>query len=71
MTLNDFSQAVATYLCAKLPDINIATLSEIAEYLTAKAHNYAQDEIQAAYQKWFEGQKKANDLFLKYIETRI
>lgn len=71
MTLNDFSQDVVTYLCNKLPDVNIATLSEIAEYITAKTHNYAQDEKQAAYEKWFEGQKKANDLFLKYIETRI
>lgn len=71
MTLNDFSQDVATYLCNKLLDVNVATLSEIAEYVTAKAHNYAQDEIKESYQKWFDGQKKANDLFLKYIETRI
>ena len=71
MTLNDFSQCVAEYLCNKLPDINIATLSEVAEFVTAKAHNYAQDEIKESYQKWFDGQKKVNELFLKYIETRM
>ena len=71
MTLNEFSQDVATYLCNKLPDVNVATLFEIVEYVTAKAHNCAQDEIKAAYEKWFDGQQKANDLFLKYIEKRI
>ena len=71
MTLNDFTKDVADYLCKKLPDANAATLLEIAEFTTMKAYNYAQDEIKASYEKWFDGQKKSNDLFLKYIEKRI
>ena len=71
MTLNDFTQDVANYLYKKLPDANAATLLEIAEFTTMKAYNYAQDEIKESYQKWYDGQKKANDLFLKYIENRM
>ena len=71
MTLNDFTQDIANYLCKKLPDVNVATLLEIAEFTTMRAYNYTQDEIKEASIKWCDQQKKANDLFLKYIEKRM
>jgi hypothetical protein len=68
MTLNEFSQDVATYLCNKLPDVNVATLLEIAEYTTAKAHNYAQDEVKVVSEQWYKETKKIERDYRNYMK---
>lgn len=71
MTLNDFAKEVSDYMYKKLPDVNAATILEIAEFTTMKAHNYTIDELEIANEKWCKYQDQANKLYLKYIEKRI
>lgn len=68
MTLNEFAQDVVDYLYKKLPDVNEATLLEIAELMTAKAFNYAQDELKASNEKWSEQFRKSNEVYFDWIK---
>lgn len=68
MTLGDYAQEVVDYLCKKIPDINPATILEIAEFATMKANNYAQDEIKKNNQSWFDAMKKHDEFLHKLYE---
>ena len=68
MTLGEYAQEVVDYLCKKLPDINPATIVEIAEFVTAKASNYAQDDIKKNNQSWFGGMKRHDEFYLELMK---
>ena len=70
MTLGEYAQEVVDYLFKKIPDINPATAIEIAEFLTAKANNYAQDEIKANNESWYDGMKKHDEFLHKLYERK-
>lgn len=67
MTLGEYAQEVVDYLSKKIPDINMSTAMEIAEFATMKANNYAQDEIKANNKSWYDGIKRYDDLILKFM----
>ena len=65
MTLGNYAQEFVDYLCKKIPDINQATLMEIAEFATMKACNYANDEIKRNNKSWYDGFKRSEDLYMQ------
>ena len=68
MTLHEYTQEVIDYLCKKLPDVNVATLYEIAEFFAMKTSNYAQDEIKTNNQSWFGNMKRYDDFWIKLMK---
>ena len=68
MTLGNYVQEFVDYLCKKIPDINQATLMEIAEFAAMKAQNYVYDEVKKNNQSWYEGMKRHDDLYLQLMK---
>lgn len=67
MTLNEYSQEVANYLYNKVPDINPATICEIAEFFVMKSNNFAHDmvaENNKAWKKEFDRHNKQWERFV-------
>ena len=58
MTLNEYAQEVLDYMVKKLPDVNPATLCEIAEFFAMKSHNFANDMIAENNKSWHEHLKR-------------
>ena len=74
MTLNEYTQEVVDYLHKKLPDINPATLCEIAEFFVMKSHNFATDivaENNKAMQKMFNNYDKKWIKLLERMDKKL
>ena len=54
MTLNEYAKQIIDYLCNKIPDINPATIQEIAEFFVMKSDNFAKDEIAKNNKSWYK-----------------
>ena len=70
MTLGEYAQEVVDYLCKKIPGIDPATVIEIAECLTAKTANYAQDEIKENNKNWFDTLKQHDNFYINLIKGK-
>ena len=60
MTLSEYTSEVNKYLRAKLPDVNHATLYEIAEFFVMKSNNFASDMVADNNKTWQEVFKRHN-----------
>ena len=70
MTLIEYTQAVVDYLAKKLPDINPATLCEIAEFFAMKTHNYTQDELKKNNEQWLDNMKRYDEWYLHLMKVK-
>ena len=74
MELNKYTQEVVDYLCKKLPDVNVATILEIAEFFVMKSNNYSQDQIKKHDEHWLDQMKRHDDfyskLYLKLVKEK-
>ena len=68
MTLIEFAQSIADYLCNKIPDVDEATITEIAELVTTKTFNYTQDELKKSNEEWQNRLEKQNDMYINWIK---
>jgi hypothetical protein len=70
MTLHEYTQEVVDYLCKKLPNVNVATILEIAEFFTMKTNNYSWDEIKKNNASWYNGIQKHDEFLHKIYERK-
>lgn len=68
MTLNEYSQEVLDYMVKKLPDVNPATLCEIAEFFAMKTSNYTSDMIVKNGEWWLKHIESNNKLYLEMMK---
>ena len=68
MTLNEYAQEVVDYLYKKLPDINPATLCEIAEFFVMKSSNFANDQIAESNKVMQKIFKRHDEQWMKILE---
>lgn len=68
MTLNELTQEVVDYLTKKLPDVNQATLLEIAEFFVMKSNNYASDMVVKNSETWLKHMKRNDEWYLEMIK---
>lgn len=68
MTLNEYSQEVLDYMVKKLPDVNTATLCEIAEFFALKSHNFASDMVTENNKQWHEELKRYGKQMDRLVE---
>jgi hypothetical protein len=70
MTLTKFVQEVVDYLYNKVPDMNAATMLEIAEFVAMKANNYATDMVKDNSERWLDYIRKNDEWYLKILKER-
>lgn len=68
MTLEKYAQEVFDYMINKLPDVNHATLYEIAEFFVLKSNNFASDMIVENNKSWQESFRRYEKQVDKIIE---
>ena len=68
MTLHEYVQEVFDYMVKKLPDVNQATLYEIAEFFVLKCNNFASDAIAENNERWLKEFDRYNRQWDKLIE---
>lgn len=68
MTLNEYVQEVVNYLYNKLPDVNPATICEIAEFFVMKSSNFANDKIAENNSMWQKEFERYNKQWDKLVE---
>ena len=68
MTLNEYSQEVFDYMVKKLPDVNQATLCEIAEFFAMKSNNFAYDMMTKNSEQWLKYIRKNDDFYIELMK---
>ena len=68
MTLNEYSQEVLDYMVKKLPDVNPATLCEIAEFFAMKSNNFAYDMIAKNSEQWLKHIERNDKWYLEMMK---
>lgn len=68
MTLEKYTQEVFDYMTKKLPDVNQATLCEIAEFFAIKSNNFAYDMIAKNSEQWLKHIERNDKWYLEMMK---
>lgn len=68
MTLSEYTQEVIDYMVKKLPDVNPATLCEIAEFFTMKTNNYTYDTMNENNKQWLRHMQRNDEFYIEWIK---
>ena len=68
MELHEYTQEVVDYLVKKIPDVNTATLYEIAEFFTMKTNNYTSDMITKNSEQWLKHMQKNDEFYIEVMK---
>ena len=68
MTLVEYTQEVLDYMVKKLPDVNHATLCEIAEFFAMKSNNFAYDMTAKNSEQWIKHIERNDKWYLEIMK---
>lgn len=68
MELHEYTQEVVDYMAKKLPDVNPATLCEIAEFFVMKTSNYTSDMIAKNNKQWWKHIQRNDEFYIEFMK---